>query len=133
MKTNELRIGNFVFTDGELSKILGIYHDGRISTTKYEGGDLVNFIDPIPLTEEWLLRHKFEKSKTFQGWDSMKIINDAGGFFHLVYRMYDGRWDFLMIGSSVIMAEIIYVHQLQNLYFALTGNELEEKEYENNN
>lgn len=56
----------------------------------------------IPLTEEWLLKFGVESIYDF------KIYNDDGDVFYYA------------VGCE-------YVHQLQNLYFALTGEELEIK------
>lgn len=66
----------------------------------------VSVCEPIPLTEEWLLKFGFEKS---------------GDRFYLNY--------YYMEGGSFKMDEIIisnpkYVHELQNLCHAITGEEL---------
>lgn len=66
---------------------------------------------PIPLTEEWLLMFGFN------GWDighyTLALTN--GNFFHID-------------NESPIARNVKYVHQLQNLYFALTGEELKLKD-----
>jgi len=77
----------------------------------------------IPLTEEWLLKFGFI------------AIDDDGGFEHPTekcFQLYDRYldkegfshvWDAAYTG-----APCLYVHQLQNLYFALVGEELTIKE-----
>lgn len=133
MKTNELRIGNLVFiendllpeTKGKIHKVYGISekHDSefpkstgivslnQISTIRnYSQFD--EFIQPIPLTEEWLLKLGFRKQRTdthlyMNGSLYIKINNNGFKFDYFTSIQY-----------------ITYVHQLQNLYFILTGNEL---------
>ena len=74
---------------------------------------------PIPLTEEWLL--KFGFNKDLIGWDL--IGWDKGDFDLRQYGNESGYRDYGLQFSGLGI-EIIYVHQLQNLYFALTGEEL---------
>jgi hypothetical protein len=129
MRAQDLRIGNYVSfknrtdcycTVNELAYSGGI-HLIRTFTdgTEDDQPEVMADITGIPLTEEWLLKFGFEKSKTFQGWPSMRHTN-AG--LHLIAN--NDHFEVLMIGSSCIITTVKYVHQLQNLYFALTGNEL---------
>jgi hypothetical protein len=112
MNANELRIGNKVLnqygdieTITELSKIIANFETG-CST--------YGIIEPIPLTEDWLIKFGFKKNKTH--------FYEKGRF---VYR-HDFGWKILenWVKDWVGVAEIKYVHQLQNLYFALMGKEL---------
>ena len=115
MKTNELRIGNWVNNMGVM--------------TKFEEGDwdcIINKLysqtpmdryEPIPLTEEWLLKFGF----TFYR-ENMYDIKD---FTFLLDRFT--LWDYTGEERYLIACSVNHVHQLQNLYFALTGEELEIK------
>jgi len=120
MKATELRIGNYVFTDEIISIILGIYHDGRISTSEYEGGDLVDFIEPIPLTEEWLLKFGGKRDESNDVY--LPVSNGID------IRLYLKEDHVLLCKGQVLpIAEyrhIKHIHSIQNLYFALTGEEL---------
>jgi hypothetical protein len=122
MKASELRIGNLVWDKMFLYSIRGItdilqaeisgihntknasnedfYKEGIVYSLNYEN------VEPIPLTEEWLLKFGFEKTD-INTWGN-KVI----GIF------FDGK-----IGSYNI-CNFKYVHQLQNLYFALCREEL---------
>ena len=110
MKTNELRIGNWVLScsEGIETKV------GMIAV-----GIDIHF-KPIPLTEEWLLNFGFEKR--------IDCINSL--YCILAGRVlleYDFRYNTIDMINRVnfhIDIHIQYVHQLQNLYFALTGEEL---------
>lgn len=134
MNANELRIGNLVKinndllpeTKGQVYSVYGINerfdkefpesknvvslrhksHNARYVRT-YSQFD--EFIEPIPLTDEWLVKFGFEKSyKSFVKGDFTFITNHG-----LAYKL------------TIITNLPKYVHQLQNLYFALTGEELE--------
>ena len=117
MKANELRIGcNFQLENG----VLG----GGTATikNKYDldvAFDLLesNLIKPIPLTEEWLLKFGFKKSNVYCFGNHKLIIESLMGDRHSCrYRINPNE--------SIWISELHYVHQLQNLYFALTGEEL---------
>lgn len=110
MKASDLRIGNLLHSNGVVVTI-----DGRTIFDIWDDEGLKTY-SPIPLTEEWLLKFGFEydhdgryeyHGSKFYRYKS-RLIVDRGGLF----------FDY---GSDV---EIKYAHQLQNLCFALTGEEL---------
>ena len=71
---------------------------------------------PIPLTEEILLKFGFEKQHNeddFDYWFKKDFCDD------ILWEHSEGFCHNLNYGG-----DIKYVHQLQNLYFALTGEEL---------
>ena len=116
MKANELRIGNYIQDQG--GKILRIdwFEQNKACMQMF-----VNYIEvhpltehfdsmqPIPLTEEWLMKFGFEA-----------LFSGAGYVKNHVEIGYNHN-GFYIITSGL---KIKYVHQLQNLYFALTGEEL---------
>lgn len=110
MKANELRIGNWVKWPGEKEPNEVQWQHGHWLGV-FKGN--YSFPEPIPLTEEWLLKFGFKK-----------IGNQ--------FIIENGRitlTDDIKYGNQFIyeFTSLVYVHQLQNLYFALTGNELEIK------
>jgi hypothetical protein len=112
MKAKELRIGNYVnygFIGNEkyLSIITGLHKDDIVSEV----------IEPIPLTEDWLLKFGFAYNKTYQIFDNDTIsIMKLEDLYYLTADWY-----------HIFYEGFKHVHQLQNLYFALTGKELEIK------
>ncbi len=129
MKAEELRINNLVLNNGCICKICHIYGELFINCTlKTKQGNIINahydLIKPIPLTEEWLLKFGFvfKKQLGICGQDQW-----SGMDFYLKDNItLRGN---LKKSSTLSLAEyfncqIQYVHQLQNLYFALTGTEL---------
>jgi hypothetical protein len=77
-------------------------------------------LNPIPLTEDILLKCGFKKIGT----------NFENGFLILHGNLKTGTFDFLLNipnESKYNVTVIQHLHQLQNLYFALTNQELEIK------
>ena len=117
MKANELRIGNLLFDRGD--KILRLdYWDFMKPAQRMFLGDSevhpltedLEYCKPIPLTEEWLFRFGF-------------VYNPHSIEFHgknMIFHNWIKDRGYVSWGST----QIKYVHQLQNLYFALTGEEL---------
>lgn len=109
MKANELRIGNIINNDGE-----------EILVTSYTFYNIETdgeYFKDIPLTEEWLLKLGFEWKGLISKGQYLTITTPCGKA--LVYN--DG---FLKFVGVTIEVPIKHVHQLQNVYFALTGKEL---------
>ncbi len=103
MKAQELRIGNYLKKDVvvkiDARRIFDIWEE----TKEYQ---------PILLTEEWLLRFGFVSNPYQDRYENKSI--------HVQCNKTRGVTE-LWIEN---MPHIKYVHQLQNLYFALTGEEL---------
>jgi hypothetical protein len=114
MEAKELRVGNIVrYADS-------VYLDGGKVT---EVGDIIqyetDYYEQIPLTEEWLLKFGAEK----QCDDLFDFENYKFGYFY-----FKNNELYSVFQSQQLCEPIKYVHQLQNLYFALTGTELKYNE-----
>ena len=109
MKATELRIGNLVNENGEVIKIR------QETLCDFANGYVV--FEPILLTEEWLLKFGFYKPS--HTW--------CGDIFHLTeWDEHPLNWCVALDkNGAILVLKLKYVHQLQNLYFALTGEELE--------
>lgn len=117
MEAKELRIGNYINVDSiPYEQVTQIFTDGVV-TEAYEIVNSWNDIEPIPLTEEWLLKFGFEK-------DTYNNEFELGEY--TLYK-YPDEWALSVDFNNVEVAFIHYVHQLQNLYHAL-GEELTIKE-----
>jgi len=126
MKASELRIGNYVWEDYGGDYVVTSIHNkffGTIGLTKpsfkTEGVYLVDEIKPILLTEEWLLKFGFEPKGT------EPIMFTNGRYNYFPSSKYFGN---TRNNGGLIHSNVRHVHQLQNLYFALTGEELTIKE-----
>lgn len=123
MKVNELRIGNYILhepTIDDWEEIIVTLHSllqVDISPESYCG---------IPLTEEWLVKFGF----SFSNNDKYKWWKGKGRGMSLFKGLTESTkdWFYYFDTYSNRGKRIKSVHQLQNLYFALTGEELELKE-----
>jgi hypothetical protein len=111
MKANELRIGNYVYdTLGKVNKI-------DLEAITYIVKEPHNQVKPIPLTEEWLLK--------FGATEKYKSVSNRWSFG--VFSLDDPEDENGNLRNEFYYDSTLnvkYVHQLQNLYFALTQEEL---------
>jgi hypothetical protein len=123
INAQELRYGNkllFIIDDVVTFKnITNIREDGVFWINVLE--DFIpqkNFqFKPIPLTEEWLLKLGLEKIGIWTF--SLNLV----GNLDLIYYLGEKGWS-IGLKSYSDFSNLKYVHQLQNLYFSLTGKEL---------
>jgi hypothetical protein len=125
MKASELRITNYLKDQkGRLCEIYELRHDEGVKARAIEGPFTSLPCEPIPLTEEWLLNFGFEQDyncfvKSTGQLDLIIFSSDT-----LVAKANDLKPGEFYFCFHKIIVMIKYVHQLQNLYFALTGEEL---------
>jgi len=138
MKANELRIGNKLYFCNRSHIVMGISinllfieNDFKHVIGPYEIEDF----SPIPLTEDCLVKFGFNKIEDTH----RKIINEEdlcvyemllidpcndAGYIVQYYEVFDTNPETDDYRFVSLQNEVKYVHQLQNLYFALTGEEL---------
>ena len=138
MNASELRIGNFVNTQIGERVIVGI---SKTAITHIKGYnietlemDKTSDVLPIPLTEELLLRFGFtniDKSNIYVKsmheigavkLKSLAVYIDENNYTVAIVDYYTG-----VEKTDLLHLDYKYVHQLQNLYFALVGEELHAK------
>jgi hypothetical protein len=120
MKATELRIGNWVRLN---VRPIEKYQVTQILEKGVNCGDvgfLYDVAEPIPLTEEWLERFGIMQNTWFE--DGSYMIKEDRGFG---WEMYVRN---AVKTKRISFAYFKHVHQLQNLYFALTGEELQTDE-----
>ena len=112
MKATELRIGNLVESSYMMKKweetIISLNHLSFLE----DGVHHFVRLKPIPLTEQWL-----EKFGLCENNEYHHYLTFTGKKIHYCVDSFNDEW-----------IEIKYVHQLQNLYHSLTGEELKVKE-----
>lgn len=114
MNANELRIGNWVEFDGRQFQIDSVAREFPTLNTEEFGIGVVdwNNISPIVISEEVLLKCGFVKA-----WGDYSIDDYSYSF--------SGQFSYIDAETIYVIAQNIkYLHQLQNLCFALTGQEL---------
>jgi hypothetical protein len=120
---NELRIGNFI--KGPLT-INGVFYPNiaPLESTELQlklehfvwfkaNPDLYKSIEPIPLNEEWMLKFSHAKDHELK-WNLHQYV--------MVVKRYEKY--FLYFGDKGYLLDVKFVHQLQNICFSLTGEEL---------
>jgi hypothetical protein len=115
MKAAELRIGNYINISKEVCKMQLVNFADIHYTENFEN------YEPIPLTEEWLMNFGFVKLKREydQSDNDMYIKND------LCIVWYNSENEnFMQFFVNNTGINIKHVHQLQNLYYCLCGEEL---------
>jgi hypothetical protein len=137
MKADELMIGNWIeiqrglkkyppsqcdihdlieMQDNHTKQAIGLTHCNK---SRYK-------FNPIPLTEEWLLRFGFKCIDVINGGYTIQI-----NYPHQKEYLYCSTDGIVALYSEsknqdfIIRGRCEFVHQLQNLYFALTQKELE--------
>lgn len=117
IKANELRIGNWIYD---------VRHKCNVQIEEIEPSWLHDY-EPIPLTREILEQFGFEK-----------MLGQGDGYAYMKnnFELWKGNgWEYFNYsitgreddGINEPNVDVASVHQLQNLYFALTGKELEFK------
>jgi hypothetical protein len=115
----ELRIGNLVTLDGFVQPIQVINaYKGHLcfanAMGNFENDSDDKSIQPIALTDEILLKCGFDSGILKAGNLFLQQFDDDKGFVFITGDADDPLND----------KPVQYLHQLQNLYFALTGEEL---------
>lgn len=106
MKANELRIGNWV----NVIKIAPVQITAGHIKSIAEGDTQYS---PILLTPEMLGQFRFDQTRQFFE------LNDL-----ILLKVEDVYYYYYNSGTGS-RTQLKYLHQLQNLYFALTGEELQ--------
>lgn len=137
MKASELRLGNLVTVDDPRAHPQPEYKGVPLRVAGWSTGAIdleptnsslksfclfEEYVDPIPLTEEWLLNKcgAIKAPDEFGGLllppESIRILKDENGFYHLTGSPF---------GQEI---RLPFVHKLQNFIYEYTGTELTIKE-----
>ena len=106
MDNKEIRIGNLIKRNGILVTVdEQTFWDMKSNPDQYE---------PIMINEYWLKRFGFKE-------DPDGVYRRGGRELIEVFFFSAG---FVVSSQSIALPDVDFIHQLQNLYFALTGNEI---------
>lgn len=127
MNTRELMMGNLLQIEGNPVEVIKIFEIHlEVHSDIFQFWDVeIEEVEPIPLTEEWLVRMGFtytnSKFADYPRLLSIQISNTE-------YLQFEDDEFFIasLSGHQVVTLwnQPKYVHQIQNLYFALTKEEL---------
>lgn len=125
VKIRELRLGNIVEFNGKEAKVIDIYRKLPVEiggVSKPAVGILCDDfetvheddLNPIPINREFLIRNKF--------------VEFGSNLFHknnLFVCLYPDRAKAYYVSAMSAEIRLDYIHELQNLYYCLTKEELE--------
>lgn len=147
MEAKEIRIGNYILDSGNKmwqidhwehstkvsakSPFLGYFANSDIEMYGHPFTEDLEFLKPVPISEELLLSFGFLKDnyETYV----LNLKDKSKNFLWLKYKNEDTVVDFdvalnlLESADPCYLNSIKFVHQLQNLYFSLTASELQLK------
>lgn len=113
MTANEIKLGNHFIVSGFPMYVEAIFRDTVYLDFEGNEGDVweenIKELVPIPLTEEILLKAGFEFRNGVFAKDGLRLMNIANKYFR---------------ANFPIKVDVQYLHQLQNLFFALMGEEI---------
>jgi len=120
MKANDLRIGNYIkdIFDVKKHEVRQLDLEDFSAMLNYKNSNHRNTYNPVELNDEWIKSFNFENSKTqdkFFTKDNNIGISTADDKFRFI------QGNFV---CQLVLRDIEFVHELQNLYYALTGVEL---------
>ncbi len=106
MNTKELRLKNYIKVNGELQEVVELPLPDNCVRKNTKG---------IQISEKWLLVLGFDKFQYGNVKNDFQVKMFKNGIA-CYFKSSDGEW--------VYLSAVKYVHQLQNLFFDITGEEL---------
>jgi len=125
MKASELRLGNLVYEHDTTHVVSSLQNLGHLILVNWNENESTSLDwKGIPITEYWLIYFGFNRyAKDNWGNFRYKFPDDR---FEIRKQYDDEDLNVLFEGNGLLW--IKYIHQLQNLFFVLTGEELTIKE-----
>jgi hypothetical protein len=129
MGTNELRINNYVlFSEDSTVFIVNEVNESGLSVANEDEVTWIEIqeFEPIPLTEEWMVKFGMELYDGFSSTRVLRLNRNPLDTSILTYNVVEGllRFSNGHNKGSDLIPYVKYVHQFQNLYFAITGKDL---------
>jgi hypothetical protein len=118
----ELRVGNLVLVAGEVQAIAGIVQMPKgdvVFVTGQEMSVQVQDIEPVGLSNSLVQQCWFREAEDGFWWEHVTAS--------IYLQKTNGRWDFSLTDPREVASwmPMYSLHQLQNLFFALSGAELD--------
>lgn len=130
MKKNEIRIGNVVydFLNQSYDVIISI-NDNDTVDFLYESNNDINFVDGVKINSDIIKTLGLTQDNPTEEF-YVKTYNDPLDKNYIKMTMFfsNNQWTLCVIFgevSSTVIKNIEYVHQIQNAFFMVTGEELD--------
>ena len=117
MEANELRIGNYVYPFDDIYLVSNKTIIEDCIQVCFKDFENTNELHPISLTEDWLLKLGFRNVSN--NWYNIFANENTFNVY-----LFENESGFRVEIVNQSIAVLNYVHELQNLYFALTKQEL---------
>lgn len=120
MNTQELRIGNIINTPHGIKKVTGVIDD-RVYCTEFQF--LIQELGPVIITEDWLFKFNLERDR-----ENGISIYDLSRTDYWIQKEDEIFWIYHVNMNGYLghkLTSVDYVHEFQNLYYCLSGEELE--------
>ncbi len=121
MEATELRLNNLLMYGDTIVPIIGMENNDESVLVKIDPDTAVDYkkLKPIALTAEWFSKLGFKEAYRSHNRVRFDLTNYCRYDFDLdSNKILEG---FLFFGNYI---KCNYLHQLQNIYFTLTGEEL---------
>lgn len=125
MEATELRLNNLVIYQDEIVPVMGMENNDNGLLVKIDPYTAIDHkkLEPIALTAEWFSKLGFKEAYRSSTRVRFELPNYCRYDFDLTSnKILQG---FLFFGNYI---KCNYLHQLQNIYFTLTGEELKIEE-----
>lgn len=121
MEATELRLNNFVIYEDEIVPVIGMENNDNGLLVKIDSNNVTDFrnLKPITLTAEWFQRLGFKEAYR----SSTRVRFELPNYCRYDFDLSSNKilQGFLFFGNYI---KCNHLHQLQNIYFTLTGEEL---------
>lgn len=121
MEATELRLNNLLIYGNEIVPVMGMEHSNNNLLVKIDSETAIDYrkLQPIALTAEWFQKLGFKEAYR----SSSRIRFDLPNYCRYDFDLNSNKilQGFLYFGNYI---KCNYLHQLQNIYFTLTGEEL---------
>ncbi len=129
LEAKDLRIGNLVYGVSDGQKILSdVVSLDSVNLTEHpiwliskynQTSDEYESVEPIPITEEWLLKLGFKEQNTEIGSRFRKK-----NFYIAKNTDFDFYLKDVKSGIYIHLTKLDFVHELQNIWYCLNGKDL---------
>ena len=134
MNVKELRIGNYVIDNGEICEVIQIESNGNVMTTCKSKFPISNVgdLEPVKLTEKLILDCGFKKSSEYvyeYEKDCLLLFDAPNDWENTIeypigIEALESNYFLGYISHGEIVIRCLYLHDMQNKFFAISGNEL---------
>lgn len=122
----ELRIGNWVRF--KYCNSNNGWDFTTITESCFESKIIEKTYKPVKITKQWLKNFGFNKG-TNTDFHALELTIETGNYILFLYADNQDKYSVVTVGldsqlEKILCKDIKYIHQLQNFYFSLTGEEL---------